>query len=316
MRLIVTGCSGFIGFHCCNSLLNQGHEVIGIDNISDYYSTKLKNDRLTILNQFESFNFFKHDLKKTLQLELKREVDVFIHLAAQPGVRLPLTEYYRYDLSNILGFSNILNFISNFEIKNLIFASSSSVYGGNTNPVFSETDSLDPKSYYALTKLHNENTAKIFSLERNMNIVGLRFFTVYGPFGRPDMAYFSFLESLYKNEDINLFNNGLMFRDMTYITDIIDGIMRTIEFMRSNDNIFEIFNLGNDTPIQTIELLNKLENLSGSKAKIINLDSSGEVKHTHADLSKSRKLLGYDPKVDLNQGLYEFHEWYKSYFVK
>ncbi len=316
MRLIVTGCSGFIGFHCCNSLLNQGHEVIGIDNISNYYSTKLKNDRLTILNQFESFNFFKHDLKKTLQLELKREVDVFIHLAAQPGVRLPLTEYYRYDLSNILGFSNILNFISNFEIKNLIFASSSSVYGGNTNPVFSETDSLDPKSYYALTKLHNENTAKIFSLERNMNIVGLRFFTVYGPFGRPDMAYFSFLESLYKNEDINLFNNGLMFRDMTYITDIIDGIMRTIEFMRSNDNIFEIFNLGNDTPIQTIELLNKLENLSGSKAKIINLDSSGEVKHTHADLSKSRKLLGYDPKVDLNQGLYEFHEWYKSYFVK
>lgn len=316
MRLIVTGCSGFIGFHCCNLLLNKGHEVIGIDNISDYYSTKLKNDRLTILNQFESFNFFKHDLKKTLQLELKREVDVFIHLAAQPGVRLPLTEYYRYDLSNILGFSNILNFISNFEIKNLIFASSSSVYGGNTNPVFSETDSLDPKSYYALTKLHNENTAKIFSLERNMNIVGLRFFTVYGPFGRPDMAYFSFLESLYKNEDINLFNNGLMFRDMTYITDIIDGIMRTIEFMRSNDNIFEIFNLGNDTPIQTIELLNKLENLSGSKAKIINLDSSGEVKHTHADLSKSRKLLGYDPKVDLNQGLYEFHEWYKSYFVK
>lgn len=316
MRLIVTGCSGFIGFHCCNSLLNQGHEVIGIDNISDYYSTKLKNDRLTILNQFESFNFFKHDLKKTLQLELKREVDVFIHLAAQPGVRLPLTEYYRYDLSNILGFSNILNFISNFEIKNLIFASSSSVYGGNTNPVFSETDSLDPKSYYALTKLHNENTAKIFSLERNMNIVGLRFFTVYGPFGRPDMAYFSFLESLYKNEDINLFNNGLMFRDMTYITDIIDGIMLTIEYMASRYNIFEIFNLGNDKPIQTIELLNKLENLSGNKAKILKMDSSGEAKYTHADLSKSKKLLGYHPKVNLNQGLDEFNEWYKSYFLK
>lgn len=316
MRILITGCCGFIGFFTSKALLKEGHEVVGIDDLNDYYSTHLKKARLDILRKNKTFHFSQTDISKKFYVDGLDGIDLIIHLAAQPGVRLPINKYDKYDLSNILGFNNVISVCDEYSIKNLIFASSSSVYSGSVNYPYSENESLNPTSYYALTKLHNERAAQIFSESKQVNIVGLRFFTVYGPYGRPDMAYFSFLDSLYKDEDINLFNNGVMFRDMTYITDIIDGIMQTLEFMKSNDNIFEIFNLGNDKPIQTIQLLNNLENLSGSKAKILNLDSSGEAKYTHADLSKSKKLLGYDPKVNLKEGLDEFHEWYKSYFLK
>ena len=162
------------------------------------------------------------------------------------------------------------------------------MYSGNTNHIFSEIDSLDPNSYYALTKLHNENSAKIFSLKKNISIVGLRFFTVYGPYGRPDMAYFSFLESLYKNKEILLMNEGNMSRDMTYISDIINGIMLSIDFLKTKENVYEIFNLGNDQPIFTKDLLRKLENMAGIKGKVKMLEYYNEAIHTLADLTKSK----------------------------
>ena len=316
MKILVTGCSGFIGYFCCKALIDMGYEVTGIDNLNDYYSVDLKKSRLQILNKNENFRFQNLDISESIKIDGFKGFDCLIHLAAQPGVRLKPKDYKKYDSANIIGFSNILRLVEKLSIKNFIFASSSSVYSGSKNYPYSENESLNPISYYALTKLHNEKAAEIFSECKQYNIVGLRFFTVYGPYGRPDMAYFSFLDNLYKKKEINLFNNGLMFRDMTYITDIIDGIMQTIKFMKSYSNIFEIFNLGNDKPIQTIEMLNKLENLSGNEAKILNLDISGEANCTHADLSKSKKLLGYDPKVNLNQGLDLFHDWYKSYYLK
>lgn len=316
MKILVTGCSGFIGYFCSKALIDMGYEVTGIDNLNDYYSVDLKKSRLQILNKNENFRFLNLDISESIKIDRLKGFDCLIHLAAQPGVRLKPKDYKKYDSANIIGFSNILRLVEKLSIKNFIFASSSSVYSGSKNLPYSENESLNPISYYALTKLHNEKAAQIFSECKQYNIVGLRFFTVYGPYGRPDMAYFSFLDSLYKKKEINLFNNGLMSRDMTYITDIIDGIMQTIKFMKSNGNIFEIFNLGNDKPIQTIEMLNKLENLSGNEAKILNFDISGEANCTHADISKSKKLLGYNPKVNLNQGLDQFHDWYKSYYLK
>ena len=316
MKILVTGCSGFIGYFCSKALIDMGYEVTGIDNLNDYYSVDLKKSRLQILNKNENFRFLNLDISESIKIDRLKGFDCLIHLAAQPGVRLKPKDYKKYDSANIIGFSNILRLVEKLSIKNFIFASSSSVYSGSKNLPYSENESLNPISYYALTKLHNEKAAQIFSECKQYNIVGLRFFTVYGPYGRPDMAYFSFLDSLYKKKEINLFNNGLMSRDMTYITDIIDGIMQTIKFMKSNGNIFEIFNLGNDKPIQTIEMLNKLENLSGNEAKILNFDISGEANCTHADISKSKKLLGYNPKVNLNQGLDQFHDWYKSYYLE
>ena len=166
-----------------------------------------------------------------------------------------------------------------------------------------------------MTKLHNENSAKIFSLKKNISIVGLRFFTVYGPYGRPDMAYFSFLESLYKNKEILLMNEGNMSRDMTYISDIINGIMLSIDFLKTKENVYEIFNLGNDQPIFTKDLLRKLENMAGIKGKVKMLESKNEAIHTRADLTKSKSLLGYNPEVSFEDGIKMFHDWYKNYYL-
>ena len=310
MKILITGAAGFIGYHLSNKLLKIGHEITGVDNLNNYYSPSLKLHRLSLLNS-KKFRFVKLDINNISSLD--PNFDLVINLAAQPGVRLPESKKSLYEISNVYGFKKIMNYCSKNSIKKFIYASSSSVYDDSSKHIYSESDKgLYPKSIYGETKLFNEIYAKKF--EHSLDCLGLRFFSVYGPLGRPDMAYYSFTESLKKGQVINLHNKGLMERDMTYIDDVVEGIMLSINYLMSSKNIKnEIFNIGNDSPISTIKLLKTLEINLKTNAQIRNIDVENESLYTHANLIKSRKILGYNPKTAFEQGIKKFLDWHQNY---
>ena len=311
MRILVTGVAGFIGFHLAKKLIEQGHKVTGIDNINDYYDTALKKRRLSILKS-KNFEFNELDINQVSSLN--KGFDLIINLAAQAGVRVPEEKKFNYQHSNVDGFKKVIDYCIDNSIEKLIYASSSSVYDDSSSQSFCENDTdLKPKSLYGETKLFNEEY--IEKLNSGIDCVGLRFFSVYGPFGRPDMAYFSFTESLKKGQSIKLHNNGSMARDMTFIDDAIDGIIKSIDFLMNSDKEInnELFNIGNDSPILTSKLLKTLESNLNLKAKVDNVIVSNESLYTHANLDKSKRVLGYNPNISFEDGIKEFLNWHKNY---
>ena len=313
MKVLVTGSSGFIGFHLVKNLLKSGHQVVGIDDHNDYYNPALKFERFTLLNS-KNFSFHQMDINN---ISLKdRSFDLAINLAAQAGVRVSKDKEYLYESSNIQGFKSFCNFCKEKNINKIIYASSSSVYSDSDQGKFRENEtSLKPKSMYGKSKLLNEIYASELIKSYDLSMVGLRFFSVYGPFGRPDMAYYSFTKAIKENRAINLNNEGNMLRDMTFIDDIIKGTLGAIDYVFNpeNHNKNEIFNLGNDSPIKTSYLLRKIEKLIGKKASIQHFTTENESLITHADITKAKNLLGYDPKVSFDQGIERFLDWHKHY---
>ena len=313
MKIFVTGSSGFIGFHLIQELLNAGHEVVGIDDHNDYYNPDLKVDRLTLLNS-KNFTFYKCDVN---QISLnEKSFDLAINLAAQAGVRVLKEKQHLYQHSNVDGFVSFCNFCRKQNIDKIIYASSSSVYADIKNDKFCESSTaLNPKSIYGQSKLINEMYASELIKSCDLSIVGLRFFSVYGPYGRPDMAYYTFAKAIKEKGVISLNNNGNMYRDMTYIDDIIQGIIGAIQFVLNQENMnkHEIFNLGNDAPIKISQMLHKLEQIIGKKALIEPRNTDNEVFKTHAHITKAKNLLGYEPKVCFDKGIEKFLDWHKQY---
>jgi UDP-glucuronate 4-epimerase len=315
MNILVTGSAGFIGFHIAKALLKQGRLVVGIDNINDYYSKNLKWARNNILETYDNYRFYHTDLcdLQTITSIFKDiKIDKICHLAAQAGVRYSIENPYAYQKSNLEGFTNILEMARRFEVKNFVFASSSSVYGGNKKVPFSVEDAVNsPISFYAATKIANELMSFSYHHLYNIPMVGLRFFTVYGPWGRPDMAYFKFTDKIVNGEYIDVYNHGDIKRDFTYIDDIVDGVISALN--KSFD--FEIFNLGNNKPVNLLEFINILEEKLEKKIDKNMLPMQpGDMKETYADISKSIRLLGFEPKTSIREGLSRFVEWYKKYY--
>ncbi|WP_103652693.1 NAD-dependent epimerase [Bacillus thuringiensis] len=335
MKILVTGVIGFIGFHLTKRLLDQDIDVIGVDSINDYYDVILKKDRLKILEKKTNFEFYKLDIsnkEKLNQIFKEKKVNIVINLAAQAGVRYSIDNPYTYIDSNLVGFINILEACRQYNVEHLIYASSSSVYGANTSIPFSTKDSVNhPVSLYAATKKANELMAHTFSHLFNIPTTGLRFFTVYGPWGRPDMAYYSFTRNIIEENTIRVFNKGDMRRDFTYIDDIVEGIIRLLDdppiynekWDRANPDPsssyapYKIYNIGNNTPIKLMDFINTLENLIGKKAKIEFLPMQpGDVKETYADISDLQDDVGFYPSTTIEEGLTQFVNWYKNYYAK
>ncbi|MDC3098651.1 NAD-dependent epimerase/dehydratase family protein [Gammaproteobacteria bacterium] len=313
MKIFVTGSSGFIGFHLIRKLLNAGYDVVGIDDHNDYYNPDLKLERLALLNS-KNFTFHKMDINNICIDD--ENFDLAINLAAQAGVRVSADKEYLYESSNIAGFKAFCNFCREKDINKILYASSSSVYSDDDNEKFSEHETLlKPKSEYGKSKLLNEIYASELIKSNDLSMVGLRFFSVYGPFGRPDMAYYSFSKSIKENKVICLNNKGNMYRDMTFIDDIIQGTLGAIDYLFNPEskNRNEIFNLGNDAPIKTSYLLHKIEKIIGNKALIQHYTTQNENMKTQADITKAKNLLGYNPKVSFDQGIERFLDWHKHY---
>ncbi len=312
--ILVTGAAGFIGFHLSRALLERGDRVIGYDNINDYYDTGLKYARLEILKGYGEFTFHKAKLEDGPRLDsvFKEDLDKVCHLGAQAGVRYSLENPTAYIDSNLVGFLNILESCRNNGVEDLVYASSSSVYGGNEKIPFSVEDNVDrPVSLYAATKKSNELMAHVYSHLFGINTTGLRFFTVYGPYGRPDMAYFSFTKSILAGEVIKVFNHGDMKRDFTYIDDIVSGIISSIDIPFR----YEIFNLGNNRPENLEYFISVIEEELGMKAVKEYLPMQpGDVPVTYADIDHSREKLGYQPGTSLREGMKKFIEWYREHY--
>jgi UDP-glucuronate 4-epimerase len=321
MSILVTGAAGFIGFHLTKRLLAENYHVIGIDNMNDYYDVQLKKDRLAILENDFNFTFFEIDIAnmdRLNQLFTEHSIRIVINLAAQAGVRYSIINPHAYVHSNIAGFMNMLEACRHFQVDHFIYASSSSVYGANTSIPFSTSDTVDhPVSIYAATKKSNELMAYTYSHLYQIPTTGLRFFTVYGPWGRPDMAYYSFTRNIIKEKPIKVFNNGDLSRDFTYIDDIIEGIIRLLEkppvvLNPSAPPPYVIYNLGNNTPVKIMDFIQILENLIGKKAKVAYLPMQpGDVKETYADISDLQNDIGYRPSTPIENGLSDFVEWFK-----
>ncbi len=311
----VTGSAGFIGFHLSKRLLEMGYEVIGIDNLNDYYDPNLKKARLTILKEIPGFHFYQigiHDLPSLKNVFGKHRVDIICNLAAQAGVRYSLKDPFSYQKSNLEGFLNIIEMARTYEVKNLVFASSSSVYGKNRTIPYRVEDRVDnPISLYAASKKANELMAHAYSHLFQIPCTGLRYFTVYGPWGRPDMALFLFTEAILKGRPINVYNHGKMRRDFTYIDDIVDGTVRAIE----RPVPYEIFNIGNSDSVGLMEFIGIIEEELGKKAEKIMLPlQPGDVAETTADIGKSEKMLGFHPRTPLREGIRNFIAWYRDYY--
>jgi UDP-glucuronate 4-epimerase len=339
MKILVTGAAGFIGYHLCEQLIKLNEEVIGIDNLNAYYDVRLKLARLSQLGiDTNSEEFYQRKELKSLthscfsfrQLDISSEndvehlfndykFDVVINLAAQAGVRYSIEAPMVYVQSNITGFLNILENSKNKKIKHLIFASSSSVYGNNSKGPFNEDDAVDnPVSMYAATKKSNELMAHTYSHLYNMPTTGLRFFTVYGPWGRPDMAPFLFAKSILDGKPIKVFNNGDLFRDFTYVDDIIDGITKVlyaIDLFKDKIVPYNIFNIGNNQPVSLMDFIKTMEFHCNKQAiKENHPMQAGDVYQTYADILKLHIAVGYQPKVNINEGIEKFVEWFKYYY--
>lgn len=312
MNILITGCAGFIGYHLTNKLIQNDVKVLGIDNLTEYYDRKLKQYRLQSLPH-KNFNFIEGNIN-SMNFD-GQHFDCVIHLAAQPGVRVPIEFQSEYLDTNVVGFKKVCDYCIDNGINKIIYASSSSVYKDDGENKFSEESTpLQPKSFYGVTKLFNENYAKVIASQSDLSLVGLRFFTVYGPFGRPDMAYYSFSRSLLRDDSIELYNFGEMSRDMTFIEDVVDGIFGALNYIATQPNgICEYFNIGNNSPIKTKDLLSLLEDKLRIKGRKAHRNSINETFNTHADISKSKALLNYNPKVDIISGISEFIDWFKKY---
>lgn len=317
MNILVTGGAGFIGSRVAQILLDRGDTVICIDNFNDYYDPSLKEHRNALLEKYPKYSLYRggvEDLELVKKVFNENRIDKVCHLAAQAGVRFSLKEPYRYIESNIVGFANILNEAKNFGVKDFIFASSSSVYGNQTKSPFSEDMRADePISLYAATKHANEVIAYSYHHLYDMHCTGLRFFTVYGPNGRPDMAMVSFTKAILEGKPIQIFNNGDMRRDFTYVDDIADGVVKALDA----GHAFEIINLGNNAPVQLMRLVELLEKELGKEAiKEFLPIQPGDVTETYADIEKAKEKLGWEPKTDIEEGIKKFVEWYKDYYKK
>lgn len=331
MRILITGAAGFIGARL-STLLDEKHEIIGIDNLNDYYDVALKEERLNVLRNKKNFYFKKIDLASKNDIKNlfeKEKFDVVIHLGAQAGVRYSIENPYAYIDSNIIGTMNILEAARHHPVKHLIYASSSSVYGGNKKTPFCADDSVDhPVSLYAATKKSNELMVHAYSNLYGIPTTGLRFFTVYGPMGRPDMAYFGFTNKIVSGEPIEIYNNGDMMRDFTYIDDIVEGIIRLIpNAPKAKENWseenglstswapYKVYNIGNSTPVQLLEFVETIEKHLGMKAKKnFKPMQPGDVKVTYADVSDLEKDINFKPSTSLDEGIKNFIDWYKDYY--
>ncbi|MGB9499611.1 MAG: NAD-dependent epimerase [Dissulfuribacterales bacterium] len=331
--LLVTGAAGFIGFYLAKRLLEDGFHVVGIDNLNDYYDVNLKKDRLNLLKKNSRFTFYQTDISDLDGLTTifkTRQVDVVVNLAAQAGVRYSLENPHAYVNSNIVGFVNILECCRHHHVKHLVFASSSSVYGANTKMPFSVHDNVDhPVSLYAATKKSNELMAHTYSHLYDLPCTGLRFFTVYGPWGRPDMALFLFTKAILNNEPIKVFNYGKMKRDFTYIDDIVEGVVRVMKLLpKPNPNWsgdapdpgtsykpYLIYNIGNNNPVELTEFIEAIENALGQKADRELMDiQPGDVAETYANIDDLYNSVGFKPETSIEEGIGKFIEWYKSYY--
>jgi UDP-glucuronate 4-epimerase len=334
MKVLVTGSAGFIGSHLAIKLLDRGDEVFGIDNLNDYYDVKLKKARLERVKKYSAFTDLRADIEDHDSIKNifeKYKPQRVVNLAAQAGVRYSLTNPYAYINSNIMGFTNILENCRRHNIEHLVYASSSSVYGGNEKLPFSEHHSVDhPVSLYAATKKANELMAHSYSQLFGLPTTGLRFFTVYGPWGRPDMALFLFANAMLKGESIEVFNNGNMIRDFTYIDDIIEGVIRVLDkIATSNDKYdainpdpassnapYRLFNIGNSQPTALMKYISALENSLNIKAKKIFLPMQlGDVQATSADVSELKNWVNFKPNTGIDVGVKRFVEWYKEYYA-
>jgi UDP-glucuronate 4-epimerase len=308
MKILLTGAAGFIGSHVCEALLKRGDEVVGIDNLNDYYDVSLKNKNLDILKKYEKFKFLKHDISEPINL--KESFDLICHLAAQAGVRYSLTNPQVYELSNNLGTLNIFEYARKNNIPKIVYASSSSVYGNTDKVPFEESmDVSNPVSFYAATKKSNELYAHTYHYLYKIKMIGLRFFTVYGPRGRPDMAPMLFTNAINNDEEIKIFNNGDMRRDFTFVEDIVQGVIKSIDANLD----FEIINLGRGEPVDLLEFITIIEKELGKSARKKYLPMQpGDVKQTYADITKAKRLLNYEPKTSIDEGVKKFIEWYKT----
>lgn len=318
---LVTGSAGFIGFHLCKQLLQSGCKVIGLDNLNDYYEVSLKEERLRIL-ACDNFLFIRADISDKQALEAlfeEHRIDYVINLAAQAGVRYSIDNPYAYLQSNLVGFLNILEACRHHKVEHLVYASSSSVYGLNSKIPYSTKDMVDsPVSLYAATKKSNELMAHAYTHLYQIPSTGLRFFTVYGPYGRPDMAYFSFTKRILEGKSIKVFNHGDMWRDFTYIDDIIAAIMRIIpnppEKNESNDR-YRVYNIGNNKPVRLIRFIEILEECLGKTAEKEYLPmQNGDVYQTYADVSDLMEDFDFKPDTPLDEGLASFVSWYRTYY--
>lgn len=333
MKILVTGSAGFIGFHLAQRLLSQGEEIVGLDNLNDYYDVRLKTDRLKKLSGASLFRFVKMDLadKEAIGgLFQKERFDRVIHLAAQAGVRYSLENPHVYVESNLSGFLHILEGCRHTEVPHLAYASSSSVYGANTRMPFSIHDNVDhPVSLYGATKKANELMAHAYSHLYRIPTTGLRFFTVYGPWGRPDMALFLFTKAILEGKPIDVFNHGRMQRDFTYIDDIVEGIVRVTEKIPSPNPEWDgarpdpgtsrapyrVYNIGNNNPVELLRLIAVLEDCLGKKAERRLLPiQPGDVPATYADVDDLMRDVGFKPATPIEEGVQRFVAWYKDYY--
>jgi UDP-glucuronate 4-epimerase len=335
MKYLLTGTAGFIGYHVVEKLLKNKKIVFGIDNLNHYYDVNLKKDRLKRLKKYKNFRFIKADISNSNlinKLFKKIKPDIVINLAAQAGVRYSLKNPHAYVETNVKGFLNILEECKNNRVKHLVYASTSSVYGANESLPHKENNTVDhPLSLYAATKRSNELMAHCYSHLYNLPTTGLRFFTVYGPFGRPDMALYLFIEAFFKKKKINVFNKGKMFRDFTFVEDIAEGVIKVLNkrpkvnknfnhfqpIPSSSSAPFSIFNIGNGKKVHLMQFINTLEKKLGYKIKKNFMPMQmGDVRQTLSDISKLNKETGYDSKTDVDEGVSKFVDWYNEYFKK
>lgn len=333
MVCLVTGAAGFIGFHLAKRLLEEGQQVIGVDNLNDYYEVSLKESRLELLRKYPNFFFELLDVADASGVEglfKKFPFSRVVHLAAQAGVRYSIQNPHAYIQSNLVGFGNILEGCRHHSVEHLVYASSSSVYGGNVRMPFSLGHTVDhPVSLYAATKKSNELMAHCYSHLYNLPTTGLRFFTVYGPWGRPDMAYFLFTRAILKGKPIKIFNHGKMRRDFTYVDDIVEGICRVMNKIptpnpgwdRNNPTPasswapYRVFNIGNNQPVELMEMIRILEEGLGREARKEYLPMQpGDVEATYADVADLEAHVGFAPQTSLQDGLGRFLEWYRGYY--
>jgi UDP-glucuronate 4-epimerase len=335
MKILVTGCAGFIGMHTALRLLQRGDAVVGVDNLNDYYDPRLKEDRLEQLRAFDAFGFVCADLADRPSVEAlfaTQGIERVVHLAAQPGVRYSLQNPHAYVQSNLVGFANVLEGCRHHGIAHLVYASSSSVYGANTAMPFSVHQNVDhPVSLYAATKKANELMAHTYSHLYRLPTTGLRFFTVYGPWGRPDMSPSLFASAILEGRPIDVFNHGKMRRDFTYIDDIVEGVVRTLDQSAAPDPDFDrahpdpgtsdapyrLYNIGNHEPVELMTFIETLENALGRKAQKNMLPmQDGDVEATYADIEDLRRAVGFAPKTPLAEGVQKFVAWYRAYQEK